>query len=639
MRCPNCLYNNHEQADVCERCGEPLHGENRLFNTCPNCGYINEAGAEFCESCGESMMPGGKRKATIRKKKAKRKRERNARAARSGEGCSSWLFLMILIFIALVLLGLIHQADVLTPAEVSEPETLLVLQGTDDLALSESNGLDNFSALAIDAGGVVRMALYVDGQLTSAQSYGPSNQATFIPDLGALPPGEHDIFIRSVNAEGQAAYSQIIRVTKEGGASGSFGLAADSAGLPVPEGLRANSITDGQRISISWDEPEAAVGGMRIYTRPPGSSGLVHLADLDGTADQYDFPAERMGEWEIYVAYLSADGYEGSPGFTSLHLGDAENEQNPMTVELPRPTKVRLATNLADCQQAASQLGSVRDVYHSACVSEVEQGQHNFLVWRWPLKWQDGRLLTDNDILGFELKLTLINAEGTVLGERISAIPFSHIRGVFRTSAEVNCDVQRSWTIRAVGMSSASDWAYAGSSAATSCDPAAPATDGCVGQADGVAMSNLPEGFMPDLFFGKACEGLDQCYADGTLGQPKVDCDNLFHTNLLALCSHSENEWGLASCQKMAEAYYRAANLYGAAYYPQEPSFEKCLEADNVGGCFRGNLPETLRQGDGQGRAGVIWVGKAAGTGVDRFINGVLWAVDWVIGAVDSILP
>ena len=639
MRCPNCLYNNHEQAEVCERCGEPLLGENRLFNTCRNCGYINEAGAEFCESCGEAMAPGGKPKTAFQKKEAKRKRERKARSARSGEGCSSWFFLMILIFIALVLLGLIHQANIFTPAEVSEPETLLVLKGTKDLALVKADGLDNFSALAMDDVGVVRMALYVDGKLTSAQSYGTSRQATFIPPMGALPPGEHDIFIRSVNAEGQAVYSQIITVKQDGVASGSFGLAADSAGLPVPEDLRANSINDDQGISVSWDETGADIGGVRIYVRPPGSSSLVHLADINGAADQYDFPAERMGDWEIYVAYLSMDGYEGSPGFTSLNLGDVESEQNPMNVELPRPTKVRLAINLADCQQAASQLGSIRDVYHSACVADVAQGGHNFLVWRWPLKWQDGRLMTDSDILGFELKLVLVNADGTVLGERISAIPFSHIRGTFRTSTEVNCDIQRSWYVRAVGPGAVSDWAYAGSSAADSCDPEAPTTDGCAGQADSVAMSNLPEGFMPDLFFGDACEGLDQCYAEGGFGQPKVDCDNLYHTNLMAICSHNENKWGLASCQKMAEAYYRAANLYGAAYYPQEPSFEKCLEADHVSECFRGNLPEALRQGDDQGQAGVIWVGKAAGTGVDRFINGVLWVVDWVIGAIDSILP
>ncbi len=67
MRCPNCLYENHEQAEICERCGESLRGENKLFNTCPNCGYINEAGAEFCESCGEAMSPSGLRKSAQKK--------------------------------------------------------------------------------------------------------------------------------------------------------------------------------------------------------------------------------------------------------------------------------------------------------------------------------------------------------------------------------------------------------------------------------------------------------------------------------------------------------------------------------------------------------------------------------------------
>ena len=116
------------------------------------------------------------------------------------------------------------------------------------MALVKADGLDDFSALAMDDVGVVRMALYVDGKLTSAQSYEPSRQVTFKPPMSALPPGKHDIFIRSVNAEGQAVYSQIITVKQDGVASGSFGLAADSAGLPVPEDLRANSINNDQGI-------------------------------------------------------------------------------------------------------------------------------------------------------------------------------------------------------------------------------------------------------------------------------------------------------------------------------------------------------------------------------------------------------
>jgi len=639
MRCPNCLYNNHEQAEICERCGEPLHGENRLFNTCRNCGYINEKGAEFCESCGEPMAPSGLRKSARKKHLKEQKKKQKARTVRSSGDNTSWFFLLILIFIALMLLGIIPKAGVFAPADYSVPDTLLVLRGTSDLALSSANGLSDFGALAIDEVGVVRMELYADGDLVSAQNYDSPKQASFQPALSAFSPGEHEIFIRSVNADGQTAYSQIITVDIGGSASGSFGLAADTEGLPVPEDVRANSIDDGKRISISWDETEAHVGGVRVYARPPGSSSLVQLIDITGATSQYDFPVERTGYWEVYIAYLSSEGYEGEPGYTSLNLGETEEERGQAEVELPRPTKVRLAVNAADCQLAASQLGSVRDVFQAACLSEVESDEHNFLIWSWPLRWQDGALLTDADLIGFELKLVLSNADGTVLGERISAIPFSEIRGAFRTSSDVDCGIQRSWYVRAVGPGSTSYWAYAGSIIAANCDAEASVADGCTGQADSVAMSNLPEGIMPDLFFEEACKGLDQCYAEGAIGQPKVGCDNLFHTNLLAICNQNETEWDLNNCEEMADDYYGAANLFGAEYYPQEPSFANCMDADQVSGCFRGNLPESLQQGNGQAGAGMIWLGRAAWTGVNRFGEGVLWVVDWGIGALDSIIP
>ena len=640
MRCPNCLYNNHEQAEICERCGEPLHGENRLFNTCKNCGYINEAGAEFCESCGEPMAPSGLRKSARKKHLKAQKKKRKARTVRSSGDSASWFFLLILIFIAFMLLGIIPQAGVFAPAEVSEPHnTLLVLQGTSDLALSSAENFSDFSALAMDPEGIVRMGIYADGDLVGAQNYDPSNRVSFQPALSALPAGEHDIFIRSINSSGQPAYSQIITVTIDGGASGSFGLAADPKGLPVPADLRANSIDEGKRVSISWDKTEADVDGVRVYARPPGSSGLVHLADIRGAANQYDFSVDREGGWEIYTAYLSNEGYEGELGFVGLTVGEAQDEGAQTAVELPRPTQIRLAVKESDCQRTASQLGGARDAFHSACIAEVGAGQHDFLIWRWPLKWQNGALLTDADLMGFELKLVLSNSEGMVLGERIMAIPYSEIRGAFRASSDVACGIQRSWYLRAVGAASASDWAYAGSISAASCDPEAPVTDGCLGQADRVAMSNLPEGMMPDLLFETACEGHDLCYAEGAIGQPKVGCDNLFHTNLLAICSQKETEWDLGGCQKMAEAYYNAANLSGAAYYPQEPSFANCLEADHIAGCFRGNLPEVMQQGSDKASSGIIWTGKAAWTGVDRFVEGVLWVVDWGIGVMDSILP
>lgn len=633
MRCPNCLYENHEQAEICERCGESLRGENKLFNTCPNCGYINEKGAEFCESCGEAMSPSGLRKSARKKFAKKQRKARKIRTPRSGGGCSSGFFLLILIFVAFFLLGLIQGEAEFKPAEVAEPETLLVLRGTSDLGIAEGSSLNEFSARAIDPAGVNRLSLYVDGQLVGAQNYSANNEADYTPGLGSLPAGEHTLFVRSVNADGKTSYSQMITVNVTTGGSGAFTLPADPIGSAVPAGIRMNNLIEGRRIGVSWEPTDADIDSVRIYARPPGSSGLIHLADLDGDATQYDFPVEREGRWEVYLSYINSEGYEGELGFADLVVGLEMSTPEVSVKDLPAPTRVGLVVRASDCQQAASQLGVVRDEYYGACLSAINDGKHTFLVWDWPIRWQDGALYTGSDVLGFELKLVLTDSDGTELGERVTAIPFSEIRGALRTSQEVSCGIQRSWYVRAVGLESVSDWSYAGSIAAVNCDPEKRIGDGCVGQADAVVMSNLPEGFMPDLFFQTACEGLDLCYADGAIGQPKVGCDNLFHSNLLAICAQNEGLVDYGSCKDLAEDYYNAANRHGSAYYPPGATLEKCFEADHIAGCFTGNLSAMTNQSGDKVRAATVWVGRAAWTGLSRFGQGVLWVVDRVVGA------
>ncbi|MBG0787298.1 MAG: hypothetical protein H0S79_19585, partial [Anaerolineaceae bacterium] len=394
-------------------------------------------------------------------------------------------------------------------------------------------------------------------------------------------------------------------------------------------------LNDGKHIGVSWESTDADLDGVRIYARPPGSSGLVHLADLDGEAIQYDFPVEREGRWEVYVSYINSEGYEGELGFADLVIGLDVAAPDEALKDLPAPTRVGLVVQASDCQQAANQLGDVRDAYYAACLSEVNDGRHTFLVWDWPIRWQDRTLYTGGDVLGFELKLVLTDSEGAALGERVTAIPFSEIRGTLRTSQEVSCGVQRSWYVRAVGSESVSDWAYAGSLAAVNCDPDQQVGDGCAGQADGVVMSNLPEGFMPDLFFQTACEGLDLCYADGVIGQPKVGCDNLYHSNLLALCSQNQVGEDYATCKRMAEEFYNAANKHGAAYYPLGPSFANCFEADHIAGCFTGNIGDMTNQGSDKVRAAALWTGRAAWTGLSRFGQGITWVVDQVVGVLD----
>ena len=642
MRCPNCLYNNHEQAEVCERCGESLKGESTMFNTCPHCGYINEVDAEVCVSCGEAIKDSGVRK-SARQKKAKKRHERRVRSARSSSGERfPWFFFLVLIFLGLVVIGLLHQPGLLAPATITEPETLIVLRGTDDNELVLNGANADFSALAIDPVGVARMELYVDGQLAGARNYETSAEAVFSPALGALPVGEHQAFVRAINSEGKAATSQILAVTVPAGAAGQSGAIETALAqnpLPAPSDLRANSLDQDKRISLTWDEPGQTVDAVRVYVRVPGASGLLHLADLRSEVTQYDFLPDREGVWEVYVAFVAEDGSEGELSFAQLSLpSEGELAESTGGVALPSPTHVQLAVTPAQCQQAADQLSPVRDAYYTACRDQVRNGQHTFLIWRWPLRLSEGQLLSDADLSGFEVKLVLTDAAGNVTGERITAVPFSEMRGSLRTSQDVTCGTQRSWYVRAVGPDGASDWAYAGSLAAESCDLNAPAADGCAGPTDGVAMSRLPEGFRPDLLFNSACESLDRCYADGASGQPKADCDNIFRSSMLAICNEAAGDVDLAICTDYAEAYYRSANLDGASYYAGERVFD-CLDAQNRTGCFWGNLPEGVHGVVDDAWGAVSWAGRAAWAGAVKFGEGVVWVVDWGIGTFNTLFP
>ncbi len=638
MRCPNCLYNNHEQAEVCERCGESLRGENKLFNTCPHCGYINEIGAEFCDSCGEALTKHGLRK-SARRKNLRKVQERKVRSRRASGDRFPWFSLLLLIFLALVLLGLLHQPGQLAPAAVVEPETLILLRGTVDGEFIADAASSDFSALAIDPVGVVRMELYVNGRLTGSQNYASSPQALFTPALSALAVGEHQVFVRAVNSAGQTATSQIITARIAANQGGSLEQAAVQDFVPAPANLRANRIDEGRRISVSWDAPGQGVEAVRVYVRVPGSSGLLHIADLRSEATQYDFIPDRDGVWEVYTVFVAENGLESELSFASLTLPSTdETAERADGTDLPGPTHVQLATRAAQCQQTADQLSPARDAYHAACLAQVRTGQPEFLIWNWPLGWSNGEWHSDADLSGFEVKLVLTDASGNGMGERITAVPFSEIRGAMRASPDVGCGILRSWYVRAVGPAGKSDWAYAGSVAAESCDPNAPAADGCAGQAEGVALSHLPEGFLPELFFSSACESLDRCYAEGAFGQPKAGCDNLFRDNLLAACHENAGEVDLKVCTDLAEAYYRNANLAGARYYAGEKTFD-CLDAANRAGCFWGNLPDGVLNVVDQVGGAVSWAERAAWAGAVKFGRGVLWVVDWAIGTVNTLFP
>jgi class 3 adenylate cyclase len=51
MKCPNCSFENPNDAKFCENCGKPLEMK------CPNCGKPVSPGARFCKNCGYTLHP------------------------------------------------------------------------------------------------------------------------------------------------------------------------------------------------------------------------------------------------------------------------------------------------------------------------------------------------------------------------------------------------------------------------------------------------------------------------------------------------------------------------------------------------------------------------------------------------------
>ncbi len=51
MQCPNCSFQNPDDAKFCQNCGQPLP------RPCPNCGTPNAPGAKFCKNCGTRLEP------------------------------------------------------------------------------------------------------------------------------------------------------------------------------------------------------------------------------------------------------------------------------------------------------------------------------------------------------------------------------------------------------------------------------------------------------------------------------------------------------------------------------------------------------------------------------------------------------
>ena len=58
MKCPNCQFENREEAIFCRKCGASLQKD----ITCPNCESPNPPDSSFCEKCGYNLRKPSKTK-------------------------------------------------------------------------------------------------------------------------------------------------------------------------------------------------------------------------------------------------------------------------------------------------------------------------------------------------------------------------------------------------------------------------------------------------------------------------------------------------------------------------------------------------------------------------------------------------
>ena len=49
MKCPQCQFDNREEAKFCSECGQ------KLERACPACGNLIRLGAKFCDDCGHNL--------------------------------------------------------------------------------------------------------------------------------------------------------------------------------------------------------------------------------------------------------------------------------------------------------------------------------------------------------------------------------------------------------------------------------------------------------------------------------------------------------------------------------------------------------------------------------------------------------
>lgn len=641
MRCSNCLYDNRAGVTYCEHCGSPLPVEVPLFNTCQECGFLNPPDEKYCERCGvELEFPSQFTPIQVRRMKTKKRRRTNLE--RKGFPVFTLLFV---IFFGLILVGAMPSSNDLAPMMVHRPPTLVTLEGIleDDAVLVAAEG--GFSASALDDAGIARMELYSDGQLAAARNFdGTESSVVFSPVLDALPAGQHAIIIRSINSDGETNHSRIVTVLSSGSGDGLM-IDPDPQGLTAPDGLIAEVSEKGDSLAVSWNIPDDFVTSTRIYCRPPGSSGLIQVGEVDSTHSEFVFPVNTPGYWEIYVSFCDGEHREGPLGFADLFVlqpGISEGVSSTQTITtestLPAPEQLHMAATTADCQLVASALGSVRDALYRSCQAMITRGDRQFLLWQWPPKLTGNTRFTENDLTGFELKMELSDLSGQSLGESFTSLPFAEARGMVRSSYAVDCGVKQTWYLRAVGSGNASAWVYAGTVPAEACDQPLDDSDGCSGQMDYQTAWGPFGGFVPDIAFASACESHDRCYTHTVSGKTKVTCDNEFLADMLDVCADNAAQINPNKCAEIASSYYDSVNLYGRYTYEGSTDLMDCLNAVEPGNCFTGSSPEFLTSIYNRMKTGVFWTKEAVETGAEKIWHGTVWLSSQVWRGIDGLI-
>jgi hypothetical protein len=362
-----------------------------------------------------------------------------------------------------------------------------------------------------------------------------------------------------------------------------------------------------------------------------GSTLISRIDTMLQPQDMADGKVEYTDPGITAVLTLQTQLHESA---TELTLFDS-----PKEIILPPPGNLHIAFTRLDCQFVASELGNLHTTLKNLCVNSLVWHNNSFLVWDWPEARSATQGVTEDDLIGFEMKLELIDAEGGLLGENIASIPYPEARGALRNFPRVECGLGHMMFIRAVGRGLASDWVLAGLNPPQPCKLSLeeevitdtegrkpPQINGCGGQID-LLPSWLPlDDFPPDLWFTEVCNIHDYCYEPAWSGKDKVYCDNKFYRDMLEVCS---NQGALEQvCNTAAWAFYEAVNQYGRFFFMGKINPWDCVKAYDPAVCALYTTPEILMKTGQLIESSAEYAYEVGETMVDKSAGGVEWIVD-----------